>query len=402
MQKYLVLNGRVFTGFESIEDGAVIIDAQQGIFEGVGNREDVKPPSDATVIYAKNETILPALIDAHVHFFGAKQFDRIEWNIVPEPLAALRAVSDLRRLLYAGFAAVRDLGGKVGSYLNQALKENAIEGPRVVSCGRSIAGTGGNDDPKILPLDIAQALSYSYYCDGPWDCRKAVRKVLRDGAEVVKVYVPGTYPSESSRNSAQLTMEELTAITDEAHNAGVKVAAHATSSGAIMKAVEAGVDSIEHGIELTDEVASRMREKGVFYVPTLSAFEYIDTVLHALPAGIHQQHFIDDLKMAQKHNVKIVTGTDCIGSDVRPHGQNYREIALIARVVGNREAIKAATVNAAECLGLGNCGQIKRGFEANAVIVNGDPLDQIESLNPKNTRHVISKGRILTRESHEE
>jgi len=209
-----VLKGNLFTGTELIQQGIVVVDQSTGIIESAGRQGDVDEPREETRTIADKEiTILPGLIDTHVHFFGTSGANVIDWVTVPEPEAALRSVRDLHRLLYAGFTTVRDLGSKVGTYLSRAVKEGIIEGPRVISSSRPLSRTGGNDDPSTLPLPIAEELSYAYHCDGPWECRKAVRKVIRDGGEAVKLYASGSL-SQEKKGHVHFTVEELKAIVD--------------------------------------------------------------------------------------------------------------------------------------------------------------------------------------------
>src|ERR1022692_4837072 len=242
---HLVVKGAIFTGTQYLESGIVIIDESTGLITGVGERGALDEPTNSRVVSHENATILPGLIDAHIHLFGGKKYDLLEWVTTNETLVALRCVSDLRRLLLAGFTTIRDLGGKVGIQLSQAVNEGVINGPDIISCGRSIAQTGGNDDPNMLPIDIAQRISYSYYCDGPWESRRAVRKVVRDGGTVIKVYASGSL-AQGGKTRRQFTVEELKAIVDEAHSVGLKVSAHAYGEDAIANTIEAGVDSIEH------------------------------------------------------------------------------------------------------------------------------------------------------------
>lgn len=393
----LILKGAVFTGSEYIEQGVVAVDQSSGIIEKAGRQGGVTEPREETRIMAEEgTTILPGLIDTHIHFFGTRGSNIIDWVTVPETLAALRSVRDLHRLLLAGFTTVRDLGSKVGTYLSQALKEGIIEGPRVISASRPLARTGGNDDPSILPLPIAEEISYSYHCDGPWECRKAVRKVIRDGGEAVKLYVSGSLAQER-KGHVQFTVEELKAIVDEAHLAGLKVAAHAWSEEGLMNVVEAGVDSIEHGMWLTPEIADRIKKKGIFYVPTLSVFSATkSTGSDSYREKFIKRHFTEDMEIAKKSNLKIVSGSDYFGADIVPHGQNYMEIVSLAKYLGNTEAIMAATIRAAECLGLNNKGQVKKGFDADLIVVRGNPLTDLEAISPAKISHVIKSGKVFT------
>ena len=393
----LVLKGDAFTGSEFIEQGIIIVDQSNGTIEDAGRQGEVDEPSGETrTIADKGTTILPGLIDTHVHFFGTPGPNIIDWVTVPEPLAAVRSVRDLYRLLYAGFTTVRDLGSKVGTYLSQAVKEGVIEGPRVISASRPLSRTGGNDDPSPLPLPIAEELSYSYHCDGPWECRKAVRKVIRDGGEAVKLYASGSL-SQERKGHVHFTVDELKAIVDEAHLAGLKVAAHAWSEEGLMNVVEAGVDSIEHGMWLTPEIAQAIKKKDIFYVPTLSVFNATKSNrANAYREKFVKRHFTEDMELAKQFNLKIVSGSDYFGADIVPHGQNYMEILSLAKYLGNTQAIVAATSRAAECLGLNNTGQLKKGFSADLIVVKGNPLIDLEAISPARISYVIKNGKVFT------
>jgi imidazolonepropionase-like amidohydrolase len=316
----------------------------------------------------------------------------MDWTVTPETLVALRSVADMNRLLRAGFTAVRDLGSKAGTYLSQAERDDLIPGPRIISAAKSLAQTGGDDDATILPLPVAQELSYSYYCDGPWDCRKAVRKVVRDGAEVVKVYASGSF-AQGRRVRPQFTVEELKAIVDEAHSVDLKVAAHAYGEDAMRNVVEAGVDSIEHGLGLTHEIAASIRDKGIFYVPTLSIYLTLNPN-QSKEAALVERHCTEDMRIARETNLKIVSGSDYTG-DTLKHGENYREIVALATAIGNKQAMIAATATAANCLGL-KSGKIETGYGADLTVVRGNPLENIEALSPNNVTQVVRKGRLHT------
>jgi imidazolonepropionase-like amidohydrolase len=390
----VVIRGSIFDGRDFLENGVVVADETTGLISDCGKAADVQLPEDPRKTISGEElTILPGLIDAHVHFFGSTRYDLMEWVTTPDALAALRSVDHMRRLLYAGFTAVRDLGSKVGTHLSRAVNEGVIEGPRVISAAKSLAQTGGNDDPKILPLDIAQELSYSYYCDSPWEARKAVRLCLRDGAEVIKVYASGSF-AQGGKPRVQLTVEELKAIVDEAHNNGVKVAAHAYGEAALMNAVEACVDSIEHGIGLTPEIAGQAKKKGIFYVPTLTPYLGAKPSTNKDREILIRRHITQDMEIAKQAGLKITCGSDFIGAENEMHGQNYQEIVSIAKFFGAKAALTAATETAADCLGLSNAGKIKKGADATLVIVKGNPLENVEWLAPGNIQHVMKLGKI--------
>lgn len=390
----LIFRGRLFDGTRMIDDGTVVVDHDSGRVVEAGRRQDVDEPKGAETLAPAGATILPGLVDAHLHFFGSSTHSLAEWVMVPEAMTALRGVADMRRLLQAGFTAVRDLGSKAGTHISRAEREGAIEGPRVFSSSKSLAQTGGDDDLTVLPLEISQKLSYSYYCDGPWECRRAVRMCLRDGAEVIKVYASGSF-AQGTKARVQLTVEELRAIVDEAHRAGVKVAAHAYSEAALSNAIEAEVDSIEHGIGLTPEIAAMIKKKGIYYVPTLSAFYSAKPSSNAEREAFIKRHLTEDMRLAKEHGLKIVCGSDFVGDESEPHGQNYKEVVSLARAFGAENALAAATSMGAECLGLEGGGLLRKGSRADLVVVNGDPIKNPESLAPENVLFVVKEGRMF-------
>ena len=390
----LVLRGPVFNGEDLIENCCVVVDQSKGIIIDAGRKGDVSEPKDSRTIEVPGSTILPGLIDAHMHFFGSKKYDIVEWLTTPETLIALRSVADARKLLRAGFTAVRDLGSKAAPYLRQAVEEGAFDGPRIVQAGKSLAQTGGNDDVPMLPIEISERLSYSYYCDGPWECRRAVRKVVRDGGELIKVYASGSM-SQGTKVRRQFTLEELEAIVDEAGAVGMKVASHAYGEDALTNSIKARVHSIEHGIGLTPEIAKEMQRRGMFYVPTLSAYLAMKMKTEE-QSNLVKKHLSQDIELARQAGVKIVAGSDFVGSDTEPHGENYLEIVNLAKYLGSREALIAATSRAAECLGLEKSGWVKAGYEADLVVVKGNPAEDTKNLAPSHVLHVIRKGRLHT------
>jgi imidazolonepropionase-like amidohydrolase len=391
----LLLRGPIFTGEEFVDAGCVAINQSKGTIIDVGGRGEVNEPKDARTLEVEGSTILPGLVDAHVHFFGSRRYNMAEWVTTPETLVALRSVADVRRLLRAGFTAVRDLGSKAGVYLRQAVEEGLFEGPRIVSAAKSLSQTGGDDDLTILPLDISKRLSYSYYCDGPWECRRAVRKVIRDGGDLVKVYASGSM-SQGTRVRRQFTFDELSAIVEETHSAGMKVASHAYGEDALRNSVEAGVDSIEHGIGLTPEIAKEMAKKGIFYIPTLTPYLAKAPTANEEHVRLVQRHLTQDMELVKQFNLKLVVGSDFVGCDTEPHGENYREIVNVAKYVGNKEALVAATSIAADCLGLEKSGRIKAGYDADIVIVKGNPVENTGCLSPSNILYVMRKGQLYT------
>ena len=385
----------MFDGTDLLNDAAVMVDTQRGIISGFGERGSLEVPPDSKLIEAKDFTILPGLVDAHVHFFGSAGEGIMDWATTPDALAALRSVKDLGLLLNAGFTSVRELGTKAGTHLSRAALEGAFPSPRIISCSRALAQTGGDDDPSSLPLDVAQKLaSYTYFCDGPWECRKAVRKIVRDGGNVVKIYASGGF-AQGGKVRLQFSKEEIIAISDEAHKSQIKVAAHAYGEEALMNAIEGGADSIEHGLGLTAKTAQAIKERALYYIPTLVTYLKSKTEGNPARAEMVRKHLTEDMELAGEFGLKVVMGSDIVGDAARPHGRNYEEIVAEAKFLGNQEALIAATSRAAECLNLPNSGKIAQNYEADLVVVKGNPLENIEALAPENVVAVLKSGRLI-------
>jgi imidazolonepropionase-like amidohydrolase len=389
------LRGRVFDGTTLREKSTVRFDSETGLVTAAGEiGETEKTPETKKLIESQDVTILPGLIDAHVHFFGSTGEGIMDWATTPGALAVLRSVADLRKLLNAGFTSVRELGTKYGVHLAKAADEGSFDSPRIISCSRALSQTGGDDDPPIFPLEIAQELaSYTYFCDGPWDCRKAVRRVVRDGGKVVKIYASGGF-AQGGQVKLQLTLEEIKAIVDEAHRSGLRVAAHAYGEEALMNAIEGGTDSIEHGLGLTERTARLIAEKEIYYIPTLVVYRHYTSAGNPWREHLIRKHLTEDMNIAKEHKVKVVCGSDIVGDAKRPHGRNYQEIEDEAKFLGNEEALVAATSRAAECLGLQRSGRILEGYAADLIVVRGNPVDDISAIAPENILAVIKNGKV--------
>lgn len=379
------LKGRIFDGQDLHENSELSFDENTGTVEYL---EDARGTAN------KDVTILPGLIDTHIHFFGTGNHNLMDWVLTPESLITVRAVNEAKALLNAGFTTVRTLGDRVSLGMSSAEKEGSLYGPRIISAGFSIAETGGNDDPKRLTLDASKNVSYSYYCDNPWDCRKAVRMNIRQGAEATKAYASRSFTG-GGRIKEELTVEELSAITDETHRASMRAAAHAYGEQAVSNTINAGFDSVEHGLGLTEDLAEAMAMKEIFYTPTLTIYnkEREDSVPYR--DELIKRHLTADVEIAREAGVRIAVGTDFVGTPENPHGMNYRELASLSRIIGNTGALVAGTSTAAECVGLNNVGKLEKGFSADIVAVKGNPVIDIERLSPENILFVAKRGVVF-------
>lgn len=381
-------------------DGAVILIEGDRIRE-VGLR--VEGPAGAEVIDASGMTVMPGLIDAHVHFSGGRSHRFGEHILVPEGVRLLRAARDAEAALEAGFTAMRCCGSKLSLDLKRAIGEGTIRGPRIVAAGYGLTQTFGHGDQHYFPLDYARRLNPTI-CDGKEECIKAARYALREGADFIKVHTTGGVMSERDRpEHTQFTLEELQAIVEEARHVGTFCAAHAQGTEGVKNAVKAGFKSIEHGIYLDDEVIEMMRERGVILVPTFSIVKQI--VEHGAEQGIvewglrkareaYRAH-IDSCRRAYKAGVKIAMGTDFGTSPLFKMGTNAMELGLLVENCGMTpmEAIVAATKTAAEACGLGaELGTLEAGKKADIIIVDGDPLKDVRILEKAESIRMVIKG----------
>ena len=339
------------------------------------------PPANARVINLGDATLLPGFIDAHTHLSG-----EIGPNMRLEPVtetevdAAFKAVKNGRTTIMAGFTTVRDFGGDVTVALGKAVDRGDVVAPRVVPSRNALGITGGHCDetgyaPGVLEHSIKEGVA-----DGPWEVVQAVRYQIKHGAQVIKTCATaGVLSMEGPVGAQQYTYEELKAMVDEAARHGVKVAAHAHGTDGIKAAVRAGVASIEHGSVLDDEAITLMKQKGTYLVPTSYLADRIN--LAVLPPHIQQKArqvlplARASLRKAIAAGVKIAFGTDAA---VFPHGENAREFAVYTSSgMSQLDALRTATINAADLLGTNDRGDLAPGLLADIIAVPGNPLTDI-------------------------
>ena len=369
-------------------------------------------PEDAYRLDLTRKTLLPGLIDVHVHLLGQRTMDNREMTFIGEGLRAARATVDLGRLLAAGITTVRDCGSFTALALKQAVAEGSVPGPRIVACGRFIERTGGADDAPYMPVAWAQERGPwgPRLADGPDEIRKAVREQLRAGADWIKTCTTGavTTQEHSRPDLLEWSDEEIATLVDEAHRLGARVAVHAHANAGIKLALDANADTIEHGTYLDEEMARRMAERGMYLVPT--HFVLHQLVQHGAEFGTpawvlakarevmtaRQSSF----EAALRHGVPIAMGTDIGGQDLLPHGRNAEELALlVAGGMSTSDAIVAATLGAAHCIGLEReIGSIERGKVADLIAVESDPLSDIALT--QRVEFVMKSGQIVRNGTH--
>jgi imidazolonepropionase-like amidohydrolase len=255
------------TGTEPLASSIIIIDG--GRIAEVGPADQVKIPATAKVIDIAGKTVLPGLIDAHIHLFGITSLNQMTWVIDEPHVRTIRAAMDAWRCLDAGFTTVRDAGGMLAIYVKRAIEEGTVPGPRIVASGRVISQTAGHGDWHFVPVEWNERMQLGRLADGVPEVRKAAREQLREGADMLKIFTTGGVMSEKDKPTAcQYSMDEIRAFVEEARNAGVRTGTHAQGTQGIKNAVLAGVDNVDHGIYLDDEVIALMVERGTTLVPT--------------------------------------------------------------------------------------------------------------------------------------
>src|SRR6266576_5376278 len=402
---------RLFDGKSNslVQNGVVIVQGDKIVDAG----SNLPLPSGAQVIDLGDATLSPGFMDAHTHLtadysgnYNERRLQELDLNVSEQ---AIHATVFARATVEAGFTTVRDLGSRfvasrefVDVALRNSINKGTIVGPRMLVATKGIGATGGHFDPTSGFRDFLFGREPEYtdgIANGPDEIRKAVRFEVKNGADVIKAAVSGGVLSLADEvDTPQLTPAEMAALVDESHRLRKKVAVHCHGDQAAREAIEAGVDSIEHGSFMKPETLTRMKNKGTFLTPTLMATEWIMSKLDNYPPALQAKAKAagaarsDMFRSAVKMGVKISFGTDAA---VFPHGQNAKEFKLMVDLgMTPIDALKSATANDAELLGIiQKVGTLEKGKLADVVAIPGDPTADITAT--ERVFFVMKEGKIV-------
>ena len=401
--------GRVIDGVsgESLKDRTIVVDKGRITAIEVGFR---KPASGDTLIDLRKSTVMPGLMDMHVHLTSENSRNsELERFKKDAPDVAIDSVIYAERTLMAGFTTVRDLGDsfRASIALRNAINAGKVAGPRVFAAGKSIATTGGHADPTNGWADYLNGKDVGPLegvVNGPEEAAQAVRQRYKEGSDLIKITATGGVLSIAKNGlNPQFTEEEIRAIVLTARDYGFKVAAHAHGAEGMKRAVRAGVDTIEHGTFMDDETMALMKERGTWYVPTITAGRWVfdrskeDGFFPAVvrpKAALVGPQIQGTFAKAYKAGVKILFGTD---TGVSAHGENAREFVLMVEAgMPAMAAIQSATSVTAKFLEIDDrLGSVAVGKIADLVAVPGDPLSDITAMQRV---HFVMKDGVVYRQ----
>jgi len=395
---YIDVNtGKVITNKSITVDKGIIETIDSGFIEITSNDK---------LIDLRGYTLMPGLMDMHVHF-GQEYRSKSERPVkIERETSAILANKHALTTLKSGFTTVRQVGdsGLIAISLRNLINSGEVVGPRIFTSGKSIATTGGHADPT----NGKDSDSYEYpvaedgVINGPYDAYTAVRQRYKDGADGIKLTVTGGVLSVAkSGDNPQFTEEEVIAVVNAAKDYGMWVAVHAHGSEGMKRAVIAGVNSVEHGTFMTEEVMDLMINKGTYYVPTISAGEfvaekakinnYFPEIVRPKAASVGPQ-IGNTFNKAYKRGVKIAFGTD---AGVQPHGTNWKEFVYMVKFgMPPMETIQSATINTAKLLKIDSIlGSIEVGKMADIIAIDGNPIEDINTM--ENVVFVMKEGELI-------
>jgi imidazolonepropionase-like amidohydrolase len=398
------------TGSAPVDDAVVVVSGSK--ITAVGSSSEIHIPNRARIIDAVGKTVMPGLIDAHLHVGGWRTDNPLIENlVVPDGVKLLRAGMDAALLLDAGYTTVKDCSGIGAVYIKRAIAEGTLRGPRILAAGYDLTQTFGHGDVfHFLPIETTEARNahgkwgiFPLICDGVEECMKAARYTLREGADFVKIHTSGGIMSERDRpEHTQFTLEEIAAIVKVAQNAGTFVTAHCQSTEGMRISIEGGVKTIDHAFYPDDEVIEAGKKRNVVFVSTLSIMKRMND--GGVQAGYPEwsvrksreawSAVVKNIAKIYRSGATLAAGTDFVGSKLLRLGENALELELLVEHCGlsPMDAIVSATQNGAKaCCMEDRIGTLEKGKLADIAIIDGDPLKDIKILQQRERIQMVMK-----------
>lgn len=410
MRRTIIKNATIIdgTGREPFVDTNLII--EDGKIKEI-TADAIDADDESEVIDGKGKYVIPGMIDCHVHYGGTESPHAKDWVMESDIQQAMVSTTQCMKSMYHGFTTVRDISAN-GIYLRNMINAGLINGPRIVACGRGLSRTGGHGDCYEVPIEIVKrSHPWAVLADGKEEVRKAVRMLLREGSDCIKVWATGGGLWAWERETDQhYSYEELCVMVEEANYYGVPVCSHAESAEGALASAKAGVASIEHGEELTQECLEIMKEKDITLVPTIGLFpewlaEYDPPIRKAQDdyegktlRERELNRIMANFKAARDMGIRIAVGADSFCSTLTPYGEyTLKEIyTMVDAGMTNMEAIVAATKNGSELLRVDDIvGTIEEGKSADLVILTENPLTDIKNICKDNMEAIMKEGKFV-------
>jgi len=408
IDKFIFTGGLLINGTgEVIEDSMVVVEDRKIKYAGPIIDRDL----DGKVIDITGKTIMPGLIDSHLHFSGNLSDNDTEWVLEPVIQKTVVAVAQAREALEHGLTTVGEIS-RSGIHIRNMIEKGIIPGPRVVTTGLGFCRTAGHGDSHNLPLEYNNdSHPWAERVDGPWELRKAIRKRLRENPDAVKIWsTGGGIWRYDAKAATHYSMEEIQAVVDECNMVGIPVWSHAEGYEGALNSCKAGVSSIIHGQELNEECLDIMKEKDITFCPTLQFFFEWFTVYEPPHRPIHDNYpgnttaekelnrIIDNLRNANKKGIRITVGSDSFCSSLTPYGKYAitEMYALNKAGLTEMEVILAATKNGAEMLKIDKItGTLEEGKFADLLVLEDNPLLDIHNIAVEKMQVIMKEGKFV-------
>lgn len=409
MRKIALTGGLLIdgTGRAPVSNSVVLLIDKKITYAGI-NQEIGE---DWEIIDITGKTVMPGLIDSHLHFSGNLTDSDSDWVLEPVLQKAVVAVAQAKEALEHGLTSVGEIS-RFGPHIRNMIERGVIEGPRVVTSGLGFCRTAGHGDSHSLPLWYnEESHPWAERVDGPWELRRAVRKRLRDNPDAIKIWsTGGGIWRHDAKADSHYCLEEIQAVVDECNMVNLPVWSHAEGYGGALDSCRAGVSAIIHGQELNDECLEIMKDKDITFCPTLQFFYEWFTVYEPPYRPVHDNfpgnttaekelnRIIYNLQNANKKGIRITVGSDSFCSSLTPYGKYAitEMYTLNKSGLTNMETILAATKNGAEMLRIDDItGTLSEGKFADLIVLDNNPLEDIKNINTDDMRVIMKEGKFV-------